>query len=49
MWLNDCDVVDRQSNKRVSWFVDQGWGGYRAGAHIELYDDGPWEKLLYYA
>ena len=50
VWLNDCDVNDLQTgHRRLSWFVDQGWGGYRAGAHVDLYNEGPWEKVLYYA
>ena len=26
VWLNDCDVLEPHSGKRVSWFVDRGVG-----------------------
>ena len=38
IWLNDCDVAEPLSDKRLSWFVDEGWGGYRVGRHMDLYD-----------
>ena len=38
VWLNDCDVVDREGgNKRVSWFVDQRIGSFRTTQpHLSL-------------
>mmetsp|Transcript_18857 Transcript_18857/g.61900 ORF Transcript_18857/g.61900 Transcript_18857/m.61900 type:complete len:118 (+) Transcript_18857:502-855(+) len=47
--LMDCDVAEPESPKRLSWFIDLGWGGYRAGSHLDLYSKTKWEKVLYYA
>ena len=48
--LDDCDVAEPDNEKKLSWFLDCGLGGYRAGVHLDLYDrDCRWEKVMYWA
>lgn len=39
-----------ENDKKLSWFVDLSFGGYRAGRHLNLYHrDTKWEKVIYWA
>ena len=43
--LNSADVEnDDQSEYRLSWHIDQGIGGYRAG---DMYPSGEYYKVIY--
>lgn len=41
----DTATTDPQS--RLSWHMDTGTGGYRAGAHLNLNFDDDWQKWMY--
>jgi len=46
--LSSADITTSEESERLSWLVDVGHGGWRAGATKHLYEDSNWRKLLYY-
>jgi hypothetical protein len=45
--LNPADVYYATDTTRVSWNLDNGYGGYRAGSAINLNSDSTYRKVIY--
>ena len=45
--LNPADVYSSTDTQRVSWNLDNGLGGYRAGNAINLNSDSTYQKVVY--
>ena len=44
---NSADVGTTNPDSRLSWHLDNKYGGYRAGANTRLNSDTTWKKIIY--
>ena len=44
---NSADIGTTNPDSRLSWHLDNKYGGYRAGANIGLNYDTTWKKIIY--
>ena len=42
----NTDTYDTSNNQRVSWNLDNGYGGWRLGSLMNLYNNSPYYKVI---
>jgi hypothetical protein len=47
LWYPDTFNWDSECTQRLSWFIDVGAGGWRAGCATGLNSNSAWRKLIY--
>ena len=44
---DDLDAFDGLCNSKLCWNIGSSEGGFRAGCHVDLWNDNHWRKIIY--